>query len=131
MLCLISNVLHLSLHPFMKVWITSAALLSARSLVCSRIISRESLRNNKVTLEKHPFVQHMLDSLNVKAVFFFWIHFSSPSGKSWSCLFSTYFCLESQSDRWLHSRQQPYSGETRKDGFNSDEMLIAAGTINK
>lgn len=72
--CVLSNVLHLSLHPFMKVWITRAALLRVRSLVCSRIISRESLRNNKITQKKHPFVQHIAgDSLNANAVFFVFI----------------------------------------------------------
>lgn len=57
----------------MKVWITRAALLSSRSLLCSRIISRESLRSNRITLKNHPFVQHIAaagDSLNVNAVVF-------------------------------------------------------------
>lgn len=41
------NELHLSLHPLMKVWITRAALWSPRSLICSRITSRESFTKNR------------------------------------------------------------------------------------
>lgn len=43
---LVLNELHLSLLPLMKVWITRAARWSARSLICSRIISRESFTRN-------------------------------------------------------------------------------------
>lgn len=51
---------------------------------------------------------------------------SSPSGRSWSCLFSTRPLLQSLSCRWLRSRQQLSPGETIKTLFAAEETLMTA-----